>query len=439
MKRLFFIIITFTVILASCRTKAELTKRYNSIALSENDSIIKKYIKVNAYLIEKEKVEKATPKTIFDLSPQGQAALIREISNKETGTDKLLAGLKCNLSSKAISSDDIIDDSQFERRIVLSIRNTSHIPADRIQRISITLSVDPVVKMISCDKLTTAYQTLDLGKTDYSSTQNAEVTGNAAIGAGTTGTVTNNKDTFTTTANTNAGISGKLSSSNSYSEEVLLKQRIVALNSSLTANTLSFYQEGISGMDLTGNILIDITFRITDVEPAIVYSFLNLAKNETFNDSSSIEVNETKLIYPNLTNDVNAEIKFEADYRKVTKHDETISESDDSVILYYGKSTNSNVVLIPKNMLKPKLYILTSADDKDKMPIKIKNPSNIGSSELLFNSYNDARDFLLWLKSKYNDTKNKKEITIGSKKFVVTMPDKFTTINNIIIYPFNWI
>ena len=437
MKKLSLLTIPCIILLVSCYPKAELTKRYKSFILSENDSIIKKYIEVNAYLIEKDKVEKPKPKTIFDLSPQGQAALIREISYKETGTDKLLAALKNNLSSKTTNSDDIIDDSQFERRIVLSIKNTSHIPADRIQRITITLFIDTIVQMKSCDKLTTAYQTLDLGKTNYTSTQNAEITGNASIGAGRTGSTVSNNDTIHTTSNSGAGFSGKLSATHTYSEEVLLKQRIVALNSSLTDNTLSFYQESIAGIDLTGNTLIDITFRIKDVESAITYAFLNLVKNDTINDSSKIEVNETKLIYPNLKKDVKADVKFEADYRKVTKHDETISESDDSVILYYGKATNSQVLLIPKNLLKPNLYILASANDKDKMPVQIKNPASITSGDLLFNSYDEARDFLLWLKSKYIDSKIKKEIIIGKNKYVVTMPDKFTTINNIIIYPFN--
>jgi len=218
MKKLLIVALLVAIIVASCFPKGKLTKRYNTISLIENKDTINKYVKVNAYFIEEDKAETQKPKTIFDLSPQAQAAIIREISKKETATDKFISALNNTLSSKTINTDDIIDDSQIEKRIVISIRNTSHMPADRISRITITLDFDKenkTVRILSCDKLITAYQTLDLGKTNYTSAQNAEVSGNASIGAGTTGTVTNNKDTFTTTANTNAGISGKLSANNS--------------------------------------------------------------------------------------------------------------------------------------------------------------------------------------------------------------------------------
>ncbi len=421
MKKLFLVTLSIAIVLASCCVaKSTLTKRYKSIKLIENNDTIGKYVKVSAYLIEKEKVDEQKPKTIFDLSPQAQSSIIKEISKKETGTSKFIAVLTDSLSFKPIKkTDDIINDYQIERRIVISVINKSHIPADRISRIKITLAFDKKnLKILSCDKLITAYQTLDIGKTNYTSTKNAEIVGNASIGAGTKSiNVLSNQDTIGASAETNAGFSGKLSSTRSYSEEVLLKQRIISLNTELDKNKLSFYQEGISGIDLTGNILADVKLEFIDLNVDKVYSFTNLKTGDKFNEPSLIKVNDKTIIYPNLSKDKNVGVKvsvsYEADFRKVIKNHETISESDDSVKLYYGAQSNKDSLVIPRTILMPALYKISLKGDSEHLPIQINFPN--GSNELLFYSYNEAKDFLLWMISKFD--KNKKEIPIGDSKF----------------------
>lgn len=68
-------------------------------------------------------------------------------------------------------------------------------PADRIAKINITIDIGSEVKMLSCNKLSTEYQTLDLGKLNYTNTQNAEISDNASIEAGNEATVTGDKTT----------------------------------------------------------------------------------------------------------------------------------------------------------------------------------------------------------------------------------------------------
>jgi hypothetical protein len=449
MKKIFFITIAIIIIFSSCGAlkKGKLTRRYKSITLIENEDTINKYVNVFGYLVEKESAELQKPKTVFDLSPQAQAAIIREISNKETGTGKFITALTDSLAFRTIKkSDDIIDNTQVERRIVLSIINTSHIPADRISRIKIKLDFDSAeVKILSCDKLITAYQTLDLGKINYTSTQNAEVSGNATIGAGISATkVLNNQDTIGITAGTTAGFSGKLSANRSYSEEVLLKQRIVLLNTSLKKNQISFYQEGASGIDLTGNILADVKLDLVKKGVKIVYSFSGLKTENKFNDPSSIKVSKKTIIYPDLNKDVRVKIEFEADYRQVTKNRDhrTISESDDRVKLYYGNVINKDTLVIPYKILLPRLYKLSLVGDTKHAPVQINIPS-IASGPLLFNSYKEAEDFLLWLKAKFKgktdvktDDQTLKEIVCGSNpSFIVAMPNTYT-MQEIEIRPF---
>jgi hypothetical protein len=434
MKKVIIFSLSLTVIFSSCNFSGRLTKRYKSITVTNDNNAIKNKIDVNAYVIEKEKGESPKPKTIFDLSPKAQAALISELSKKETATDKFISGLTNNLSSKPSNTTEIIDYSQFEKRIVVSIRNKSHMPADRISKINITLDIGNEVKILSCNKLTTEYQTLDLGKLNYSNTQNAEVTGNASIEAGNEATITGDKTSEKATGKMGVGVAGKLSANRSFSEEVLLKQRMVALNAAISQNKLSLYQEGISGIDLTGNILADVTLGIENLKVEKIYSFSELIKNDVVTDAGNIKASEKIIICPNLTQDIKAKISFEADYREVLKKHKTISESDDKVNLYYGTVVNTTEeVIIPQNKIKPKLWKLTFTDIALKLPIQIKSPAVVVSGDLLFNSFNEAKEFALWLKSKYDDSKT--SLTVTSSKYVVTMPTGFTTIQNIEILP----
>jgi hypothetical protein len=435
MKKILMTTLSLAILMSSCSFSGRLTKRYKSIDIIADDTFILKNIGVNAYVIEKES-DAPKSKNIFDLSPKAQAALITELGKKESTTDKFLLGLTNNLSSKSNSSTEIIDYSQFEKRIVISVRNKSHMPADRISKINVSLDIDSEVKMLSCNKLTTEYQTLDLGKLNYSNTQNAELTGNASIEAGSEATATGDKTTGKVIGKTGAGLTGKISASRSFSEEVLLKQRMVVLNAAISQNKLSLYQDGVSGLDLTGNILADVTLGIDNLKVEKVYSISELLKNEVLNDATNIKVNEKIIIYPNITSDVKAIISFEADYRHVIKRHKTISESDDKVKLYYGKVTNSVAeAIIPKSKIQPKLWKLTFTNDLIKLPIQIKSPAAVGSGDLLFNSINEARDFVLWLKTKFDD--RQKTITISSQGFILTMPTSFTTIQNIEILPYN--
>ncbi len=399
MKTIIFSLL-LSVLFASCSSfSGHLTRRYRSIEVIEDDSIIKERVDVHAYTIEKD--GSYAPKTIFDLSPDAQAALISELAKKEVKTDAFISGLTRDFSSKLSDTTGIMDYSLLETRIVVSIRNKSHQPADRIAKINITLTIDTTknnsITFLSCNKLTTEYQTLDLGKLHYSNTQSGELAGKSFIAA--------NREGATTIKGEGAG-EAKLSANRSFSEEILLKQRMVASNAFITQNTLSLYQESIGGIDLTGNILADITLEIRN-------SLLNTEKTYSFSelstqDVSNIKVSEKLIVYPTVEN-LKVYITFEADFREVSKKHQTISESDDKVKLYHGEVKDANnVVILP--IIKPKLWTLTFSE----LPLRIRNIHTNEEGDLLFHSHDDAKKMVAWLKSKYNEKMNEK-IVVGSK------------------------
>ncbi len=429
MKRVTFFLLLVCFFSSCSNFSGHLTKRYKSIEVIKNDSIIKNRIDVNAYVIEEKKGERSESKTIFDLSPDAQAVLISELAKKDTTTDAFISGLTRSLSSKSSDATKIADYSQFETRIVVSIRNKSHMPADRIAKINVTLDIgNNGIKFLSCDRLITEYQTLDLGKLNYSNTQSGELAGKSLIEAGREDAIKGE----------GAG-EGKLSASRSFSEEILLKQRMVALNAAITQDKLSLYQEGISGIDLTGNILADITLGVKNLKVEKIYSFRELVRNGVKNNSGDVKVNEKFVIYPNIIKDLKATITFDADFREVSKKHQTISESDDMVKLYYGtvKDTTNKVVIIPIREMKPNLWKLTdtlSTDCKKGIPIQIKNTTTLASGDLLFDSSDEAKNFLAWLKLEYDNEKNS-NIVVGSN-YEVIIPHR-TMIQDIQVEPYD--
>lgn len=437
-KGIFNILLFFIILLVTgCSTNGHLTRRYKSLKMIEIPSI-EKFVKVDAYAIEKERESAPSKKSIFDLSPQAQKELIKQIGINETESEKIINALSKSLSALLASTIEILDYTKFEKRIVVTIKNLSHFPGDRISKINVRLKLDDKLRLLSCNRLTTEWQTLDLGKLNYSNTISGEISGNLGFGSNLVNSNTNSlggeetstlingtnvsntgssliKDSYGITAsNSNTGtnsqgLNGKLSGSRSFAEEVMLRRRIVSLNASISENTLDLFQESISGIDLTGNILADIVFdgnsSNQDVAVEKVFSFSNLSDvNKKSNDADKIKVREFIAKYIDFREDLKATIEFDADLRHVQKGDQTISESDDIVDLYYGtfKSmpTTPKVTIIRRDQLNPKFYVL-QINDNSKLPVEIVSPTGTIST-LKFSSVTDAKEFNLWLKEKFS-------------------------------------
>jgi hypothetical protein len=433
MKKLSIPPVLILLALASCSHFGHLTRRYSSMEIHRNNDTIKKYIAVDAYSIEKEP-ETQKPKTIFDLLPQGQQALINEISKKESSSNALITAITSNLTQQTKNLTNVYDYSKCNKRIIVSIRNKGHSPADRIPKINVTLDLGSKVRILSCNKLTTEYQTLDLGKLNFKTTLNSEISGNISADVGTEAAITGQDASLKTSGKSNTGVTGKMSANRSFEEEVYLKQRMVVLNAAINNNILTLYQEGISGIDLTGNILADITIGFNDLKVFQTFTFNNLTKDGIPSEPDKVSINEKLFISPNISEDVSCKISFEADYRHVERKHRTISESDDKVSLYYGEVNNptSNIILTESG-LQPKVWKLAEYGDNNRKPLQLTDTTKTGGKELLFSSYDEANDFVKWFISKFDYTKS--EMRISDKKLLIRMTSSFLKEKRIEILP----
>ena len=484
--------------LYGCQYTGKLTRRYKKLELKP-DGNIEKWVGVEGYVYEPDKPVMAdpVPKIITDLSPEAQRELIRQISNKERKSDSLIFFLGKDLY-KAVqqqTAPKIIDYSVFKKRFVLTLKNLSDYPADRISKVEITLqTLDANVEVVSFDKLVTNYQTTDIGKVNYNNSMGFDA--NAGIGgsfsnssslsdkttSGSTNSTTNTgsesnsfstsiKDdalsstNTTTTGYQSSNASGstlgseilntagsirtltpsanvKFSAARSLAEEVLLKQRYVVNSGSITDKTFSIYQESVSGIDLTGTIITDVKLKYNhNKADQGIYNFKGLFKaDNSVNDPSAVGVANYIITYPNNTAPVYFKVKYTAYLRHVRSGDKTISESDDKILLYHGYCDSSGKVLVvPPKQFIPKLWTIRTAEGT---LLSISSLSEANPGNILFIDFDSAKDVLLWLKKSITTIRGKQEIKLKDGIFSLLLMRgrnkvQFTDdlINSLIIIP----
>ena len=451
-------------LLSSCFVHVgKLTKRYAKIETidSVKDTYLDVYGLSQPIQVEIKPITVAN--TVFNLSPQGQAALIKVYGAKTNKIDTIVSAIKEPLGKENKAKENsYINLSEISKIVILTVRKKMTLrDADRIARIDVGLKMknSDIAQFIGCDRFSTIYGTADLGSLKYQDQRNAQLnaslgnsitlgssnqnqigtnntTGSDIINSNLNGTTNNaydgnglntssnssstnnssetsaanNSSTGTTSGSTkqtnfNTGVSGQLSASKSFSEEVSLRQRYINLSAYMAGNDLHFYEEGVSGIDVSGNISATIKVRFSDniMRNIWMYNFDNLFKMGIPIAIDKVVANVLVVKAPILDSDVEIQLSHEAVVRYVTKGDKTISEADDHITSYHineGPNPANNVLLFRKDELNIKLWGLFEKKGTNEIPLQISgDTTNPGahSGPLYFSSYDDATSFLDWL------------------------------------------
>jgi hypothetical protein len=421
--------------LIGCNYSGKLTRRYKMHETKSVGCNINQYVSVHGFLVEKDPPPPAATKSVTDLSNLGQYALVNAL--EEQAPEELIAKLRSNLAvipEKKISH--FVDYTKLNKRVAFVVDKLPIAEGDRIEKIWITMTIlDANFKITSCNRTTTEYMNVDLGKIVYSNTNGLELTANAGMtntgmngsaeaiknsgssknGDNVLGDERTLNNSITRTGVTTQGLAAKFNASRSMTEDVQLKQRLVALAASIDKNSLRVFEEGISGIDLTGTITADFTAEYSNnVAVKKVYSFKNLTKaNGELAKQNEIKIDEDWIAMYNVNDAINAEICYSAIYRKILKNARTITESDDKIDVVYGSTESCNkneiITLIPKDALRPKTWTIQ---------YKVKGneylPLNLSESELRFSDSQNALEFLRWLKASGDKAQIKFEEAFGT-------------------------
>lgn len=384
-----FFLLFVPVIWSSCAS-TKLTRRYCSATTVSNGSEAE-LVRVSAFVLD---VPPSPPKSfLLDLSPQAQSTLIGEIAKKTASMESFLSSLQ-DVGVKENGGGDIIDMTRFRKRVIFSVEKggdkfSERIgPADRIGELLIQMSIPAIARFHSWSRFETKYESIDLGKVSF--TQGSQ--------AGLSGTM------IPQTSLLPATIPGTMAFNRSIVEEILLKQRYIAISGSLAPQDARLYQQGAMGIDLTGNFFIDFDIRLDNSQVGWKTMTLieNLSEKGIPNPGDKVRVGFKTLKYPNQSAAVTCSLVSHFLLRHVQDKAQTVIEGDDVVQFISGEG-GSKFELLGEADLKTRIYSVRSHHlqkgdtSKDGFELHFKG---FKETPIYFLSFGMARDFLNWLKEK---------------------------------------
>lgn len=325
----------------------------------------------------------AAATTGTSLPERAQARYIAELAKYGKSAADLRANLGANIVA-ADASSGAENRSVLHRTLVVSVRKAGGFnPVDRLEATDV--SIRPIgARFDSWDTLATTYTTINAGTVQL--TQARGLTENLTAGAPST-----------------APVSGSLSLGGSQTDTRVENLSALSTPESLSATiedgVLRIRRQGGYGIDLTGNtvVKVDLAYAI----PEHVYLFS--AKGYTDQKGHwlppakvSFMLKPAAIVPPGTS--IEADVFLTYTIRHVIHGGKTYEEKDDTVLERTVGPVYTHAVLVPGTQVPPLFGIFLTAGSHRGFNVEITEPG-MDPVPLCFDTYNEARDFLAYLRA----------------------------------------
>lgn len=393
------VIVASVLSLTACG--AELPRRYKSMTM-EQRADREPLVRVSAFVIEEPKL--SDEPGVLQLSAEGQASLIAAIAKADDSVTGLYQQLAKRFGKPLPS--DVIDRSQFTRRIIFSTQKTDLALglADRISRLEFRLQLKDSAKSLQFqqwNRFKTEHGQIDLGKIGIKKGVELSAKLSPTFGGA-----------------LNAGEAG-VAVSRELSEEITLRQRYITLTGVLDARSATLTQEGVVEIDLTGNTSIDLTVKFAPdaLETQEIVKFDSFTTSKGLKAANELSYRLIPIHIPqysvvdDLKEGVRCFLTGNYIFRHVRKGSKTIIEGDDVVSFIQGglEATPNEISLMSYEQLKQlraRYFIHRLGSPGENLAIDHPRNENL---PLDFATYEEAKDFLDWM-----NTQN--AISVGDRK-----------------------
>jgi hypothetical protein len=323
-------------------------------------------------------------KNLWDLSASAQTQLIQILNERYPDNAQFTGAM--NQEYLALPIDPVLGFTTRDLRMVFTISRWKDFasihkqggkfsPADRIEHLKFSLEIPPEYHLhfTGWNRYTTEYGEIDIADVSFSMSLELE-----------------------------ADVSGERSDGNATGswgrkEDQVIRSRFLKLNGSISDRKMEIEEEGSRGIDLTGNVIADVSLAFDAFPERITIPLYGESSEQSVPRVTSLKFLD--VMVPRLEEApevITARLEMEYVYRHVASGWKTFQEWDDRVDYYTGRVTKQ-IALFEKKEYIPSLYCLGS-DVQGKEAVKIR-ASNGKEYPLRFTEYTEASRFLDWLMS----------------------------------------
>jgi hypothetical protein len=417
MKKNGLIVVFFLIFAWGCTLHPELTRRYKDAQWGPTGE---DYVTVSAFTLDAPPADK--PKNLLmQLSPQGQASLVKEIGERTQGkpAKEFLDQLAAPADHQG--SDVVWDKTAFKKRIVFAVEKKPGLRgdkpivglADRINELVVTLKMCEVsdAEFASWDRFDTHYDTVDLGKVSRTQSSTAEL--GMTIGPGQPGPAT---------------VNPKISETRSLQEETPLKPRYIVLSGRIDRDKQQamLREEGVAGIDLAGTFSVDFDIRAkhaqTEHSRVAVIGPLSVEGKGDPVEPGAVKISFSWVKYKKTADPIRCRLSYDYTLRHVVGEERELVEGLQSVSYLRGSSPaaaspNDFIHLVDYRELLATVYTIAVGrvhGGQGKRLALMEDDQKI----LYFPSYDSAKNFLKWIKAKQTLTVAKYKLGVAEIEYV---------------------
>lgn len=393
----FFAIALIIVAATACSN----LKRHASAGYVGTDSTLAN-IDIFGYRVY-DKEELSPPGNLWDLNATAQANLLEILDRRFPENNSFINALN-NRYYSASETTNKKSYTEKNLRLVLTVsrerdyksvsrnKNTGHPGADRIEYLKIRLCLpeDIDLEFTNWNRFTTEYADIKVG--DVSFNRTVDLNAEAGISEG---------DNLKRNAGT--GIKGSISRD----EEQQIKYRYMKMNGRLSKKCIEIEEEGSREIDLTGNIISDVSLKFSTFTEKVFIPVFNNYEDKS--KGSTVSLLEANIEVPAVTGSaapVMALLEMDFVYRHVKAGSETFQEWDD-IVEYYTGSVKKKVKLLGVHDYVPSFYCI-GIQSPSKNLIRVRKDDK-RSYVLKFRNYNEASSFYSFLISLKKGKENPEE------------------------------
>ncbi|MDF1575218.1 MAG: hypothetical protein P1P86_08525 [Bacteroidales bacterium] len=321
-------------------------------------------------------------KNLWSLSANAQARLVQILDERYPDNEQFMSAMAGTYGSAMFPVEDY---TRKDLRMVFTISKSRDYaklndagerfsPADRIEylRLSLEIPEDYGLRFLEWNRYSTEYGEIDIADVSFSRNLDLSVEGSpASLDVGSEAALGRN-------------------------EKQVVSKRYLKLNGSISDHKAVIESEGTRELDLTGNVIADVSLAFAGFPELIVVPVF-VDSGEAAGREKVLALKFVDVLVPAMEDAPDtlfAELSMEYIYRHVQSGWKTFAEWDDGVEYYQG-SIRKRVPLFLKKDYLPRLYCIGS-DLGEKKTLKFRTGTD-REYQLQFMDRGDAGRFLQWL------------------------------------------